>query len=125
MVDTTLTPDSSVTLAWNAVAGAEHYTVYRAPAGEDDFAAVGSTSDTTFVDDTVDLGYTYEYAVTQTNGEGTESALSEPLTVSVTDPSVAPPATPTTAAPGGPSTAARPCTAVSACWRRCRRPLTV
>lgn len=94
VADVTLTPDTSVTLTWDAMEGAEQYTVYRSPEGEDDFTAVGSTTETSFTDGTVDLGYTYDYAVTQTTAEDIESALSEALTVSVTDPSVTPPATP-------------------------------
>jgi hypothetical protein len=69
-----------VSLSWDAVTGAETYNVYRdiesgvdasgSPLAED----VGKT---TFIDQTVENGKTYYYAVTSVNAAGTESPESE------------------------------------------------
>jgi fibronectin type 3 domain-containing protein len=66
----------SVTLAWNAVADAESYTVYR------DGDAVGTDlTGTTFTDTGLDLSTTYSYVVTSTSSLGDESGDSNILTV--------------------------------------------
>jgi fibronectin type 3 domain-containing protein len=88
VLDLTLTPEPAVTLGWDASAGAESYTVYRAPDGSDSFEEVGTSTELQLTDDTVELGFTYRYSVTQTNPDGIESGRSEPLTVAVLDPSV-------------------------------------
>jgi len=90
-----LTADPAVTLGWEPVDGAASYTVYRALEGETVFAPVGSATSTSYTDETVELGLTYVYAVSQVNSAGIESAQSEPLTVAVKDPSVSAPSAPT------------------------------
>lgn len=53
----------TITLTWSAVAAADAYAVYRASGGED-FDLLDVTTATSFVDDDVDVGVTYEYYVT-------------------------------------------------------------
>jgi fibronectin type 3 domain-containing protein len=93
VVGTTLVPDPSVELAWDPVSGSTGYVVYR---GEsvDSLTRIGDTSQPSFVDETVDLGFTYTYAVTSIIESGVESARSQPTTVTVRDASREPPATP-------------------------------
>lgn len=56
-----------VVLNWTAVANATGYLVYRAT-GEADFELVGSVTGTTFLDEDVEGGVTYEYYVTAVIG---------------------------------------------------------
>ncbi|MGQ7788025.1 fibronectin type III domain-containing protein [Nesterenkonia sp. K-15-9-6] len=88
------TEPPSATLAWDEAIGAAAYTLYRSAHGEQDFQAVGSTEGTSLLDEDVELGYSYDYAVTQTSAAGAESGHSEVLTVSIVDPEVAAPSAP-------------------------------
>jgi fibronectin type 3 domain-containing protein len=90
-----LRPAPSVSLAWEPVAGAAGYDVYRTADGHSDFTQIASTSDTSYVDEHADLGYTYTYAVTAVADAIVESAQAPPLTVNVYDESLPPPTTPT------------------------------
>lgn len=69
-----------VQLSWIASAGATSYTVMRAP-GSGPFQAIGTTTTTRFVDESVASGVTYSYAIVS-NSEGGPSAMS--LAVSAT-----------------------------------------
>jgi len=93
VVGTTLVPDPNVELAWDAVPGSTGYVVYRGESVES-LTRIGETSEPGFVDETVNLGFTYTYAVTSITESGVESAHSQPTTVTVRDESRQPPATP-------------------------------
>ncbi|HVM44678.1 MAG TPA: hypothetical protein VM582_01985, partial [Candidatus Thermoplasmatota archaeon] len=71
IIDVTATSDdgdATITLSWEAVAGADAYVVYRALPGGD-FEAIGDTTQTSFVDADVTVGTTYEYYVTAVIGD--------------------------------------------------------
>ncbi|MGR0319410.1 rhamnogalacturonan lyase family protein [Agromyces sp. ZXT2-3] len=88
--------DLSVTLEWQSVPDATGYAIFRATPGGvlAELSRVTDGATTTFTDDTVALGETYEYAVATVKGERVSRA-SEPIEASVVDPDVAAPATPT------------------------------
>jgi fibronectin type 3 domain-containing protein len=90
----TVLPESSVSLAWDAVDRATSYRVYRAPAGSADFTRVGGVSGLAFTDETVRLGDSYTYAVTSVFASGAESGRSATADVTVVDPEVTAPAAP-------------------------------
>lgn len=90
---TTLLPDPTIALAWDAVPEAAHYVVYRG-SSVDDLRQIATTDDPTYVDRAVDLGLTYAYAVTMVTAAGVESPRSEPVAVDLWDPGVTPPSTP-------------------------------
>src|SRR5690606_9086834 len=69
---TTLLPDPTIALAWDAVPEAAHYVVYRG-SSVDDLRQIATTDDPTYVDRAVDLGLTYAYAVTMVTAAGVES----------------------------------------------------
>lgn len=91
---TTLGADPTVTLSWAEAEGAEAYRLYRAPQGEDTFSVVAEGTATEVTDDTVDLGASYDYAVTALVGGDIESPRSETVTVDVRDPNAPTPAAP-------------------------------
>lgn len=55
--------DQTVTLAWNAVEGADYYRVYRRVAGKKTFVCLEETDETDFTDTEVTPGTSYEYTV--------------------------------------------------------------
>lgn len=59
--------DGSIHVAWNSVAGAESYRVYRAT-GDGDFVFLAETTETTYHDMTTAVGQTYRYMVTAFDG---------------------------------------------------------
>jgi fibronectin type 3 domain-containing protein len=87
--------DSSVTLGWQPAAGATGYVVSRAQAGGG-LAEIGrvDSSATSFTDGDVELGETYEYAVSTVKGDRVSRA-SERVEASVIDADVTAPAAPT------------------------------
>jgi chitodextrinase len=91
----TATSPTSVDLTWSASSdpesGVASYNIYR------DGARVGSSSTTSFTNSGVQAGTTYSYQVSAINGDGIESALSAPR--SVTTPSSGDTSPPTV--PGG------------------------
>ncbi|OLS42178.1 hypothetical protein [Bacillus sp. MRMR6] len=93
-----LYPDSSVTLSWNSVDGATTYNVFRKSVGEIEAVKVGTTTAQEYVDRTVQLGYTYEYYVTQVNSAGIESTKSEEISVNFFDETVGTPKAPSSVA---------------------------
>jgi fibronectin type 3 domain-containing protein len=90
VVDTTLVPEASVELAWDPVPDAAGYVVYR---GEsvDDLSSIDETTEPSYLDDAVDLGFSYAYAVATLTDTGVESTPSEPVTVALRDESQSPP----------------------------------
>ncbi len=90
---TTLEPEASVALAWDSVPGAAGYAVYRGESA-DSLTKLAETPEPEYLDETVQLGFGYTYAVTMLTESGVESARSEPVSVMLRDESVEPPATP-------------------------------
>ncbi|HWE01726.1 MAG TPA: hypothetical protein VG326_04890 [Tepidisphaeraceae bacterium] len=83
-----------VALAWNPVAGATTYNVYREDPGQTTFTQIAGGLTTGAYDDTaVTQGATYSYSIQAQNTAG-ESALSPPLsaTVATSSPTLMPPA---------------------------------
>ena len=65
------TSTSSVTVTWTASTGASSYTVYRSTSSGSQGSSVGTTSLTSFTDNTPVPGTTYFYGVTATGSGGT------------------------------------------------------
>jgi fibronectin type 3 domain-containing protein len=87
-------PEASVSLVWEAVYGAASYNIYRTGDGEGTPVQLGASHEARYNDTTVELGKTYQYAVTHVNPSSIESGKSEALTVKVYDDTKAPPAPP-------------------------------
>ncbi|MEU9758672.1 PHB depolymerase family esterase [Streptomyces sp. NPDC047987] len=68
----------SVSLSWNAVEGADSYTVRR------DGAKVASTTSTTYTDRGLTAGTTYRYTVTAADASGTPGTASPQVTATTT-----------------------------------------
>jgi glycosidase len=70
--------DGSVALAWNPVAGAAGYYVYRSPVSGGGYERLSDTplADTAYTDNTVVNGRLYYYVVTAVDAAGNESARS-------------------------------------------------
>lgn len=87
----TVLPEASVELAWDPVDGAEGYHIYRRLPDTGDYARVGSSETPQFTDadGALELGLSYEYAVTQAR-DGNESDRSTPVTVTIADDTLAP-----------------------------------
>lgn len=83
-----------VTLSWKAVEDAVKYNVYRKVAGTSEFTLLGSSSTTSFTDNTVDVGMEYEYVATTIDNANVETDPSLPLKVVMVDPSQPVPAAP-------------------------------
>ncbi|MEH7415672.1 hypothetical protein V7266_10360 [Neobacillus drentensis] len=95
LTEKNLYPDTSVSLKWDEVEGAASYNVYRKAEGETASIKVGTTSTQEFKDETVQLGFKYEYSVTQVNEKAIESAKSTPINVALVDETKAVPKAPT------------------------------
>lgn len=61
-------------LTWKGVEGAESYVVYRATTAEGTYAKIGSSSGTSFYDDTAAEKSTYHYAIASVDAAGNVSA---------------------------------------------------
>lgn len=85
VADKKLGAESSVSLKWNTVDGAKSYNIYRKLDGEENATQIGSTENGEFIDTTAQLGFTYNYTVTQINEGGIESTPSDEVTVHVFD----------------------------------------
>ncbi|MEK3886816.1 rhamnogalacturonan lyase family protein [Bacillus sp. FSL K6-3431] len=94
LVDTSVGMESSVSLKWQEADGALGYNIYRTLEGEDDPMKIGSSKSPEFTDTNAQLGYTYQYTVTQIDSGHIESTNSESLTVSVVDSNVDAPGPP-------------------------------
>lgn len=95
VAELSFSPETFVRLSWDADDLAETYNVYRKNEGDRNFALIGNTSDPSFKDNTVELGNTYNYAVTLVTDIGVESSTSNEVTVAVKDDSVPAPSSPT------------------------------
>ncbi|GGH83572.1 chitodextrinase [Pullulanibacillus pueri] len=67
--------DTSVKLAWDAVANADHYEVYR------DGTSIGTRVGTSYSDSGLTAETTYTYQVKAVGADGVESQLSNALEV--------------------------------------------
>jgi fibronectin type 3 domain-containing protein len=81
------TCSGSVSLTWNASAGATSYRVKRASTSGGPYGLVGSPTPTSFTDNTAANGSTYFYVVSAVNGSGESPNSNE---VSATPPGAAP-----------------------------------
>lgn len=70
-------PGSGVSLLWAAAPGASSYKVYRREGEAGEFALLGSSTVTRFVDRGVKAGARYEYRLSAVNAVGVEGAFSE------------------------------------------------
>jgi poly(hydroxyalkanoate) depolymerase family esterase len=70
----TATTGSSVSLSWNAVSGAASYAVYR------DGAEAGTSTTTSFTDNGLSSGTSYQYTVAALDSSGTAGAASAAVT---------------------------------------------
>jgi fibronectin type 3 domain-containing protein len=61
---------TSISLKWNEVDGAESYNIYRARLGYKDYKLIGNSQTTNFVDASVESDSTYVYMVSALNGSG-------------------------------------------------------
>ncbi|NYE07090.1 hypothetical protein F4694_003875 [Bacillus niacini] len=61
---------TSISLKWNEVDGAESYNIYRTKLGYKDYKLIGNSQTTNFVDDNVENDSTYKYKVSALNGSG-------------------------------------------------------
>ncbi|MEH7117327.1 hypothetical protein V7128_07880 [Neobacillus vireti] len=95
LTEKSLYPDTSVSLKWDKVEGAASYTIYRQAEGETVPTKVGSSSTSEYKDETVQLGFKYEYTVSQINESGIESGKSTPINVALMDETKAVPESPT------------------------------
>ncbi|MFJ6538449.1 hypothetical protein ACIQH5_19655 [Paenarthrobacter sp. NPDC091711] len=89
-VDTSENP--SVSLRWGAVDGAGSYEIYRSTESTE-LESVGTTTEPTFLDENVEVGEPYSYAVRAISGDR-QSQQSGTLAVNVVDPGAPAPATP-------------------------------
>ncbi len=89
-----LRPTPSVALAWDASPEARSYNIYRKRNDESNFHKIASSAGAAYTDSTVELGLTYEYAISAQGAGIIESAQSAPLPVNVFDESVPPPPVP-------------------------------
>ncbi|WP_305037447.1 hypothetical protein [Gracilibacillus salinarum] len=77
------TADSAVTMSWQADDNASHYNIYRKAADEDSFSKIDETSENTYTDSSVELGYEYTYAVSLVHPSGIESDKSNEVTATL------------------------------------------
>ncbi|MBQ0038143.1 MAG: fibronectin type III domain-containing protein [Clostridiales bacterium] len=63
--------DNGITVKWGAVAGAKQYRIFRKTGSTGSWTALGSTSDTVFLDKTAKLNTRYSYTVRCMNSAGT------------------------------------------------------
>ncbi len=82
-------PESpSVTLSWKGTSDAAKYNVYRKASEDAIFHLLGSTSTTSYLDNTVDVGITYEYQLTAVNESFMETKPTASISVSMQDSNV-------------------------------------
>jgi len=60
----------SVSLTWDAVDEADHYTVERKPSGADSFKKIAEVSDTSYTDDSLSSADEYVYTVSAVASDG-------------------------------------------------------
>ena len=69
--------DTKVTLTWNTVIGAESYNVKRSTTSGGPYDNIASSSQTSYIDNTVTNGTTYYYVVTAMNSTGESNNSNE------------------------------------------------
>lgn len=94
LVEMTLLPEASVTLGWNGSVAASTYYIYRQGQSDEAPIRIGSSTKPEYTDETVDLGASYLYFVSQVTEAGVESAKSESAAVRLLDEQVTAPAAP-------------------------------
>lgn len=94
VAETALGQDSYVHLTWDSMDAAHSYEVFRKAEGEDRFTSIGDTSDTSFIDETPELGYTYTYAVRPVTSANIDTELSNEVTVTMVDEGISAPRSP-------------------------------
>lgn len=85
---------AQVALSWDAMEGAQEYTVHRSPAGQGSWSELAEVTEPAYTDEAVEVGFSYDYAVTQTSAAGAVSGMSGPVEVAVADPEVEAPESP-------------------------------
>ncbi|WP_077619362.1 PxKF domain-containing protein [Bacillus sinesaloumensis] len=70
---------TSISLKWNEVEGAERYNIYRAKLGYKEFKLVGNSEATEFVDDSIESDSTYLYKVSAVTSSGEGDLSNEVL----------------------------------------------
>ncbi|UOQ86220.1 FIMAH domain-containing protein [Gracilibacillus salinarum] len=68
--------NKQVELTWSNESDAENYLIYRSSSMDPAYRAIASSDSTSYADETVELGITYQYKVSSINSAG-ESSLSE------------------------------------------------
>jgi 1A family penicillin-binding protein len=79
-VKVTGTTDSSVSLSWNGVNGAESYLVLRSESEAGPFQIISETKNTMYTDTAVQKGKTYAYRIASVDAEGLQSDPSSTVT---------------------------------------------
>lgn len=87
--------DAFVDLNWERSDAAVSYNVFRKEEGESSFTLIGNTADSNYSDDTVNVGYTYTYAVEAVTDFSLEPVKSNEVTVTMVDDNLTPPVQPT------------------------------
>ncbi|RCW77313.1 fibronectin type III domain-containing protein [Saliterribacillus persicus] len=83
-VDTvTYSADSVVELSWDADDASSHYNIYRKNESDESFEKIDETTDATYTDTSVELGFSYTYAVTLVHSSGIESENSNEVTAQI------------------------------------------
>lgn len=70
---------TSISLKWNEVDGAESYNIYRARLGYKDFKLIGNSQTADFVDENIESDSTYLYKISSVNGKGEGEQSAEVL----------------------------------------------
>lgn len=81
----TIDQQSAVELSWDPVADAESYNIYRKLTSEATYDYIGNTLDSDYSDASVELGYSYNYAITYVTEDQIESILSNTVTAHIFD----------------------------------------
>ena len=82
--ETSLSPDTYVKLKWVEAEEAEKYNIYRKK-DDGDYTQIDDTTDTQYMDKSVELSYTYTYAVTLVTESGVESKKSNEVVAEIFD----------------------------------------
>ena len=68
--------DRTVSLAWNSVAGADYYNIYRSPLSSGGWKKINTSASPDYIDEELQNSRVYYYVVTAVDGSGNESAYS-------------------------------------------------
>ncbi|MEK3886409.1 FIMAH domain-containing protein [Bacillus sp. FSL K6-3431] len=83
-----ITSDDSIALNWSPVNEAETYLIYRSSMVDNNFKVIGSSKNKEYIDETFELGITYNYKVSAVNagGESPQSLSAEVFPFDSTEP---------------------------------------